>query len=118
MAAHRIGSAAFFAPEMRISPDSGTPPLINSLSIALPLSPFFRSEGLHGQRVNFLAHAIAQHTVYQLVPLHARLAAKRLAHDDGFEVLTIANHLEILTWQLIFDVTLDVFWSNHGSLLN
>jgi hypothetical protein len=33
-AAHMIGSAAFFAPEMRISPASGRPPLIFSLSMA------------------------------------------------------------------------------------
>ena len=31
--AARIGNAAFFAPEMRISPSSGTPPLMMSLSI-------------------------------------------------------------------------------------
>jgi hypothetical protein len=32
-AAHMMGSAAFFAPEMRTSPSSGRPPRILSLSI-------------------------------------------------------------------------------------
>ena len=68
--------------------------------------------------MNFLAHAIAQGTVHQLMPLHARLAAKGLAHDHRFEVLPVADHFEMLTWQVIFDVALDVLWSNHGSLLN
>jgi len=32
-------------------------------------------------------------------------------------VLSISAHFEMLTGQMILDVALDVFWSNHGSLL-
>src|SRR3954466_5673167 len=73
-AAHMIGSAAFFAPEMRTSPSSGRPPVILSLSIRLPL---LGRERAHGQGVDFLAHALAQRGIYQLMALDAALAGER-----------------------------------------
>src|SRR5258706_314274 len=54
-AAHMIGSAAFFAPEMRTSPSSGTPPRMRSLSTG---APFLRRQLAHRERVELLAHAI------------------------------------------------------------
>jgi hypothetical protein len=49
-AAQSSGNAAFLAPEMAISPQSGTPPAISSLSIRLP---FVGGQGLHRQGVQF-----------------------------------------------------------------
>src|SRR2546423_5549153 len=66
-AAHMIGSAAFLAPETAISPSSGRPPLILSLSTGFP---FLGREGAHGERVNFLAHALPQRRVDELMALH------------------------------------------------
>ena len=97
MPAHRIGNAAFLAPEMRTSPDSGTPPLMTQLvHAASALGPVFRRQGLHGQRVDLLAHAIAERPVDQLMALHARLAAKGLAHDHRLEVVAVADHFHVL----------------------
>src|SRR5204863_3902699 len=69
-AAQRIGSAAFFAPEIRISPSRRCPPSIFSLSSA----PLLGSQGLHRQRVDLLAHAVAERGVDLLVALHAVLS--------------------------------------------
>src|SRR5512140_2961477 len=70
-AAHMIGSAAFLAPEMRTSPESGTPPRIRSLSMVLFFrrsgAPLLRSQGLHRQRMDFLAHALTQGLIHALV---------------------------------------------------
>src|SRR5882672_3842066 len=67
-AAHMIGSAAFFAPETRTSPSSGRPPRMRSLSTG---APFLRGERAHGERVDLLAHALAERGIDQLVALHA-----------------------------------------------
>src|SRR5690242_5090397 len=103
---------------MRTSPASGTPPLMTSLSIgSLSLRPILGGQGLHGQRVNFLAHAIAERSVHNLMPLHAGFATKRFTYDQGFEVMTIADHFEMLTLQMVFYIAFDVFGSDHGHLL-
>src|SRR5688500_20331790 len=67
-AAHMIGRAAFFAPDTAISPSSGRPPLMRSLSTGAPL---LGGERAHRQRVDLLAHALAERRVHQLVALHA-----------------------------------------------
>src|SRR5258706_16303675 len=72
-AAHMIGSAAFFAPDTVTSPSSGPPPLILSLSTGFP---FPGRERTHRQRVDFLAHALAERRVDELVALHAALAGE------------------------------------------
>src|ERR1044071_8309919 len=92
-AAHRMGSAAFFGPEMRISPSSRRPPWIFSLSIGL--APFLGREGLHGKRVDLFAHPVAERGVHQLVALHAALAGERRRDDDRLEMLAVADHLEV-----------------------
>src|SRR5689334_21735095 len=75
-AAVRIGSAAFFAPATRTSPESGVPPWMESFCMSWgprdrPVSsargPLVRGKGLHGQRVDLLAHAVAERGVDQLV---------------------------------------------------
>src|SRR5712671_5776589 len=86
-AAHIRGSAAFFAPETRISPDSDTPPWMMSLSTRR----LFGRQRAHRQRVDLLAHPIAERRVDELVARDPALAAERLAHDQGFEMLTVAQ---------------------------
>ena len=60
----RIGNAAFFAPEIRISPSSGVPPWICSLSMAwlarAARRGFVRSQCVDRQRVDFIAHACTE----------------------------------------------------------
>src|SRR3954464_10158538 len=82
-AAHMIGSAAFFAPEMRTSPSSGRPPRIRSLSICPPL---LGRERAHGEGVDLLAHALAKRRVDQLVPLHAVAAGELRRNDQRLEM--------------------------------
>src|SRR6185369_4621777 len=97
-AAHNSGSAAFFAPEARISPRSGVPPVILSLSIAA-LRPLRRGERLHRQRVDLLAHAVAECCVNELVLLDARQSGKGVRDDDGFEVRAVTAHFDVLGGQ-------------------
>src|SRR5690554_1565911 len=60
-AAHKIGSAAFLAPEIVISPDSRAPPSISNLSIdsgrlrSAQRSPACRRIGFQAQGVDFAA---------------------------------------------------------------
>src|SRR5262245_13830955 len=81
-AAHMIGSAACFAPEIRASPSSDRPPRMRSLSTGLPL---LRGQRAHRQRVDFLAHALAERRVNQLVPLHAITAGELAGNDQRLE---------------------------------
>src|SRR5258708_12196839 len=75
-AAHISGSAAFFAPETRISPESGTPPWMTSLSIRR----FFWGERAHRQRVNLPAHALPPPGLPTLIPLNPALPPHPLPH--------------------------------------
>src|SRR5687768_4855173 len=102
--AQRIGSAAFFAPEIATSPCSAMPPSMTSLS-TLRL-PFFGRERLHRKRVDLLAHAVAERGVDELVLLHLALAAEERAHDDRFEVTAVACDLDVLAFETLFDVLL------------
>src|SRR5204863_9561194 len=88
-AAHMIGSAAFFAPETRTSPSSGRPPRMRSLSTGAPL---LRRERAHRERVDLLAHAIAERGVDELVALHPVAAGELLRDDERLEVLAVARH--------------------------
>src|SRR5215213_2420636 len=109
-AAHMIGSAAFFAPEMLISPSSGRPPRMRSLSTGAPL---LGGQGLHRQRMNLFAHAIAERGVDHLVALHAVLAGEARCHDQRLEMLAVADHLHVLARELGFDALLDAFGGDH-----
>src|SRR6266702_3111633 len=74
-------------PKTRISPDSGTPPWMMSLSTRR----LFGRQRAHRQRVDLLAHPIAERRVDELVALDPALAAEGLAHDQGLEMLTVAK---------------------------
>src|SRR5262245_257611 len=104
-AAHMIGSAAFFAPEMRISPLSGRPPVILSLSMVLfyppivaelwraaGVFPFLGREGLHRERMDLFAHPVPERGVHQLVALHPAASGELRGHDQGLEMLAVARH--------------------------
>src|SRR5262245_57552359 len=120
-AAHRIGSAAFFAPETRIAPSRRRPPRIFSLSMDQPLSavkmaflgrrsgfpPLVGRERLHGERVDLFAHPVAERGIYQLVALHAALAGEGRRDDQCLEVLAVAEHLEVLAGEPGLDAGLD-----------
>src|ERR1700733_15096076 len=80
--AARIGNVAFFAPEMRTSPSSGTPPVICNLSIG-PCCPLIRSEDFNRQRVDFATHEVTERGIDQLVARNATFAGKSLRHDSG-----------------------------------
>src|SRR5688572_11652014 len=114
-AAHMIGRAAFFAPEMRTSPSSGRPPVIFSLSTLLPL---LRRQCLHGQSVDLLTHAVAERLVDQLVALHPALARESIGHDHGLEVLAVADHLDVLAGEAAFDAAFHAFGGHHSQVLS
>src|SRR6185436_1448152 len=118
-AAHRIGRAAFLAPEMRTSPVSGTPPWMISLSTKpvekLSGSPVLGRQGLHRQRVDFLAHAIPESPVDDLVLLHARFTAEFRTHDHRLEMMAIANHFDVIACEAVPDIGPDLFRGNHST---
>src|SRR5688572_11960660 len=111
-AAHMIGSAAFFAPEMATSPSSGRPPLILSLSTRAPL---LGRERAHGKRVNFLPHALAERGVDELVTLHAAAAGERARDHEGLEMRSVAEHLHVLAGEPGLDSRLHAFGCHHVS---
>src|SRR6185503_1148840 len=116
-AAHRMGSAAFLAPETRTSPCSGTPPVIASLSIDASLprrsAPLRRRQRLHRQRMNFLAHALAQHPVDQLVLPYLAQAGEFRADDQRLEVPSVAVDRDVLADEPRLDRALDFFRSDR-----
>src|ERR1700756_2178848 len=79
-AAARIGSVAFFAPEMRTSPSRGTPPWICNLSISVPAGLVGRQR-LDRQRVDLASHVRAERAVDELVTGDRALSGE-LARDD------------------------------------
>src|SRR5216110_3327343 len=81
----RIGSVAFFAPEMRTSPSRGTPPWICNLSMS-PLTRFFGCQRLDGKGVYLISHALAQCSVDELVTCEAALAGKLRRNDARGEM--------------------------------
>src|SRR5574337_434962 len=91
-AAQRIGRAAFFAPDMAVSPERRTPPSISSLSIAASLQtqfladihPLRRGKGLQLQGVDLVAHQAAEGGIHRLVLAHPQLALEGgTDHDPG-----------------------------------
>src|SRR5436190_4366238 len=103
-AAHMIGSAAFFAPDTRTSPSSGRPPRMRSLSTGFPL---LRRQRAHRQRVDFLAHALAERRIDKLVALHAIASGERIGNDQRLEVLAVADHFHVLAREPGLDARLD-----------
>src|SRR5574340_141512 len=112
----RIGSAAFLAPEMRTSPESGFPPWICRASMSA-LGPVFGGIGLHRQRVDLGVHAGAERVVDQAVLLDHVLAGKGRADDHRLEMLAVAVQFDVVARQLLGDPAFDVFGGNHVSCL-
>src|SRR5580692_8090236 len=87
-----IGSVAFLAPAMRISPSSGMPPCICSLSTFLPRI-FIRREHLQRERMDFAPHRRAERGVHQLMALHRPLADECRCNHHRLEMhIVIALH--------------------------
>src|SRR6266404_5757838 len=112
-AAHMIGRAAFFAPETYTCPSSGTPPRMRSLSTGAPL---LRCERAHRQRVDLLAHAIAERRIDELVALHAAAPGELVGNDQRQEMLAVAHHLDVLAGKRGRDRLLDAFRRHHQDL--
>src|SRR5688572_17199565 len=90
----RMGKVAFLAPEMRISPESGMPPVICSLSTRT--SHFVGGIGFKRQGVDFPAHARAQRGVDELVSGNATFAGEFRGDDHGLEMhIVIALHADV-----------------------
>src|SRR6266705_4173157 len=84
--------------------------------MSLSTRGFFGREGAHRQRVDLLAHPIAERRVDELVALDRALAAERLAHDQGLEMLTVAQDPHPGALKPLFDMALDLFGSDHQRL--
>ena len=56
---------------------------------------FFRSECFHRQRMNFLAHTVAECRVNELMTLYQSLADKGRRHDQRAEMLAIALDFKV-----------------------
>src|ERR1700687_5467804 len=115
-AAHRIGSAAFFAPEMETSPLSATPPSIARLSTLLLRGPLRRRQRLHRQRVDFLTHPVTERAVHELMLLDLGQAREGGANDHGLEMLTVAGNLDMLAGKAGLNRALDVFRGDRDLL--
>lgn len=63
--------------------------------------------------MDFLAHAVAERRVNQLVALHPIAALERPADDHRLEMLAIANDFEVLAGEPAADSLLHAFWRNH-----
>src|SRR5713101_8856468 len=109
--AHINGSAAFFAPETRISPESGTPPWMMSLSIRR----FLGGECAHRQRMNLPAHALPERRIDELMALDPALAAERFAHDQRLEMLSVAHDAHRAALQPLLDVASNLLRRHHAS---
>src|SRR5687768_5175973 len=110
-AAHSIGSAAFFAPEIATSPSSATPPSIRSLStLAAGARPLFGRQRLHRERVDLLAHALAERAVHELMLPHARQSTEARAHDDRLEMMSVAGDFDVVALEALLDASANGFW--------
>src|SRR3989454_8611963 len=110
-AAHMIGRAAFFAPETRTSPCSARPPVMRSLSTRFPLLGCQRA---HRKGMDFLAHALAERRVNQLMALHAAPSRKLPGYDQRLEMLSVADHFHMLAGEPRCDPRLHAFRRHHS----
>src|SRR5688572_25325548 len=78
----RIGSTAFFAPEIHTSPFSGSPPVIRIFANAVPLARrFVGRESLQLQRVDRAAHEVAERGVDHAMTGERQFAGKGRTDD-------------------------------------
>ena len=73
----------------------------------LTRSPLGRCQSLHRQRMNLLAHAVAQGFVDLLVSLDAAGTLKLGRHDGGVEVASVPLHCEVLANHAVRNKALD-----------
>src|SRR5688500_8363171 len=122
--AARIGSAAFLAPATRTSPESGTPPRMESFCMVISApgpggsagGPFLGRVGLHRERMDLLAHPVPERRVHELVLAHAIQARKGRAHDHRIEMRAIPVHLEVRAVQALADGRCDRAGVDHHRL--
>src|SRR5258708_11634798 len=106
----RIGSVAFLAPEMRISPSSAMPPCICSLSTALPCV-LVRRKYLQRQSRSRVAHRRAERGVHHLMPLYGLLADERRRDHHGLEMhVVLAAHQRMAAAQSGLDQLCHLLW--------
>src|ERR1700687_2111723 len=115
-----MGNVAFLAPEMRISPSSGMPPLICSLSTSRDPAlacKFFRCEHLQRQRVNLVPHRLPQGAIDQLMTLDGATALECSRNHHGLEMhVAPALAQRLAAGQAGFDDFRHLFWI-HDPLL-
>src|SRR5690606_35092361 len=100
--AHRMGSAAFLAPEITTSPSSAVPPSMRSLSIQGGLV-FGRRQGAHRQGMDLGLHAVAQRAIDRLVARQRALALEGAADDQGLEVCAVPVDFEVVAVEVLGD---------------
>jgi uncharacterized protein (UPF0264 family) len=66
--------------------------------------------------VDFLAHAIAERAIHDLVTLNEALALKQRRDDQGLEVLAVATHLEYRALKALSNITPDIIGGRHRDL--
>src|SRR5688572_10443490 len=114
--AQRIGSTAFFAPEICTSPLSGAPP--STWIFCMSGARFGRREGLQRQCVDLTAHAFAERGVHHAVARERQLALELFAHDGGLEVHAVfALDLRGCARQALFDQPADGVGVHAGGVL-
>jgi hypothetical protein len=92
---------------MAISPESGMPPAISSLSIGFP---FLGGQGLHRQRVQFAGiEARLEDGVDALLALDAIQPGEFAADDHGGKMVAVAFDGEVLAGQAGGDPGFDLF---------
>ena len=77
------------------------------------LRPLIRRQRFHRQRVDFLAHAVAQRLVDQLVLLHLVFATEGFADDYRFPVMAVAGDFNMFAIESVEDGLFDAFWCDH-----
>src|SRR5689334_588858 len=75
--------------------------------------PFVGRECSHGERVDFLAHALAERRIDELVALDAAPAGELRGDDERLEVLPVADHFHVLAGEPVLDPLLHALWRHH-----
>ena len=81
--------------------------LTRSLTRVLIQSPLGRCQSLHRQRMNLLAHAVAQSLVNLLVSLDAAGTLKFRRHDGGEEMAAVTVHRNVFANHAVCNEVLD-----------
>ena len=75
--------------------------------------PFVGRQRAHGERVNFLAHALTERGVDQLVALDAAFSRELRGNHHRLEMLAVADHLDVVAGEPAFDSLLDAVRSDQ-----